>query len=56
MSSKHSHFLDSIGTMLQGLLKLPEMAFAANLAMHRPIVHPGQANGRVLAYPNPTQP
>ena len=47
MELDHSNFFDSTGNMLQGLLKFPEMASAADLAMHRPFVHPGQANGRV---------
>ena len=44
MELDHSHFLDSTGNVLQGLLKLPEMASAANVAVYWPIVHPGQAN------------
>ena len=41
------HFLDNTETVLQGIPKLPEMASVANLAVLRPIVCPGQANGRV---------
>ena len=47
MELNHSYFLDSSGTVLQGLLELSEMATVANLAAHRPVVHPGQANGQV---------
>ena len=48
--------LDSTGTVLQGLPKLPETAFSADLTMLRPVVHPRLAIGCVLASPNPTQP
>ena len=44
MESKHTYFLDSTGTVLQSLAKLPEMVSAVDLAALRPVVRPGQAN------------
>ena len=47
MESNNGKLLDITSTVLQSLPKLPEMASAADLAAHRPIVCPGQANWHV---------